>query len=248
MINHFLIGLRLVLTGFRLIFKKGIRPFVIVPFLINLFIFSGAIWLGWQWFTRLLDSMLNWLPSWLDWLQWLIWPLAVFSVVVMVYYSFTVLANVIAAPFNSLLSERAEALISGQTVPEFQGFASIPGMLVRTLWAEARKAAYQLKWLIALIILSFIPVLNLVAPLAWLWFGAWMLSIEYGEYPMGNHGYYFAKVKTTLKSDRATAMGMGFGLMLLTMIPLLNFLAMPVGVVGGTVFWVKRLKALDSSQ
>ena len=239
--KHFFTGLGLALSGFRLIFKKGIRPFVVVPFLINLAVFSVAIWAGWRAFDNLLASLLAWLPSWLAWLQWLLVPVAVLLILMFVYYSFTLLANLIAAPFNALLAERVEALLDGRQVPAFQGFKSVPGLLGRTVWSELRKIAYQLKWLLVLLLLSIIPGLNLLAPIAWAYFGAWMLSIGYGEYPMGNHGLYFAEVKARLKADRSAAMGMGAGIMLLTLIPVLNFLAMPVGVAAGTALWVRRL-------
>ena len=219
MLSNFLSGFRLALSGFGLIFKKGIRPFVIVPFLINLLVFSGAIWLGWNSFTRLLDAILAWLPAWLEWIQWLLWPLAIFLIMMMVYYPFTLLANLIAAPFNSMLSERIELLLGGKPMPPFAGYHTIPGLLSRTLWSEFRKITYQIKWLIALLVLSIIPGLNLIAPFAWIYFAAWMLSIEYGEYPMGNHGLYFSQVKARLKAERATAMGMGAGIMLLSLVP-----------------------------
>lgn len=246
MLSNFLSGFRLALSGFSLIFRKGIRPFVIVPFLINLLVFSAAIWLGWRNFAHLLDLMVAWLPSWLDWIQWLIWPLAIFLGLVIIYYTFTLLANLIAAPFNSLLSERVELLLGGKPVPPFEGFKTIPGLLTRTIWSELRKIVYQVKWLILLLICSVIPGVNLLAPFAWVYFGAWMLSIEYGEYPMGNHGHFFADVKSKLKADRATAMGMGAGIMLLTLVPGLNFLAMPVGVASGTALWVKRLETKNT--
>ena len=60
---------------------------------------------------------------------------------------------------------------------------------------------------------------------------------------MGNHGLYFAEVKKTLKQDKPAALGLGAGIMLLTLVPGLNFLAMPTGVIGGTLYWVRRTKA-----
>ena len=58
---------------------------------------------------------------------------------------------------------------------------------------------------------------------------------------MGNHDLYFTAVKTTLKADRVCALGFGLGLMLITLIPVVNFVAMPVGVVSASAYWVKRL-------
>ena len=241
MIKNFTTGMGFVVTGLGLAFNKRIRAFVLVPLLINIVIFSVAIWLGMQWLDTLETMMVDRLPNWLDWLHWLLWPLAIVVWGVTVFYGFTVVANLIAAPFNALLSERVEQYLDGKPVAEFAGFQSIPGILMRTIWSELRKIMYQVKWLLLLIILTFIPVVNVIAPGAWIWFGVWMLAIEYGDYPMGNHEYYFGQVKKTLKQHRTTAWGLGSGIMVLSLIPGFILLVMPVGVIAATVFWVKQI-------
>ncbi|MGI9317744.1 MAG: sulfate transporter CysZ [bacterium] len=242
MLTRFSDGFGCVIEAMGLLFKAGIRRFVIVPLLINVMIFGGLIWLGLGHFQALLDTLTGWTPSWLDWIQWLLWPLAVIMVLIIVYYSFTVVANLIAAPFNSLLSQRVEMLLSDQENAESIPMQSVSSLVGRTLWSELRKILYQLNWLIGLVLISIIPGVNLIAPFAWAYFGVWMLSIEYADYPMGNHGLYFAEVKKTLKQDKMGAMGLGSGIMLLTLVPGLNFLAMPTGVIGGTLYWVRRLQ------
>ena len=87
---------------------------------------------------------------------------------------------------------------------------------------------------------SLIPGINLIAPFAWFCFAAWMLAINYVDYPMGNHDFYFANVKDSLKKDRMTALGLGSGILLLTLIPGLNFFAMPVGVVSASIYYVNK--------
>ncbi|MGB5706828.1 MAG: sulfate transporter CysZ, partial [Arenicellales bacterium] len=202
----------------------------------------GAIWFGLRIFQTMLGSLVARVPAWLDWIQWLIWPLVVIMILIIVYYSFTVVANLIAAPFNSLLSERVEKLMDGQVDLETKRGESITSMAMRTVWSELRKIIYQLKWLVGLLIISFIPGLNIVAPFAWIYFGAWTLAIEYVDYPMGNHGMFFAQVKQVLKQDRWRALGLGSGVMLLTLVPILNFVAMPIGVISGTLYSVKRIQ------
>jgi CysZ protein len=95
--------------------------------------------------------------------------------------------------------------------------------------------------MIPLLLLLVIPGVNLFAPLAWALFGAWMLAIEYADYPMGNHDYYFAQEKALLAKHRPLALGFGGVLLVMTLVPVLNFLAMPVGVAGATALWVERL-------
>lgn len=68
-----------------------------------------------------------------------------------------------------------------------------------------------------------------------------MLAIEYADYPMGNHELYFKEELQTLKQHPTQALGFGWLLSLITAIPILNFLAMPVGVAGGTALWVDEL-------
>ncbi len=231
-------GITYAARGLSLITHKGIRPFVVVPLLINILLFSAGIWLA----SHQIDSwMERLLPSWLSWLEWLLWP--VFAVIIFfaVFYTFSILANLIAAPFNAILAERVETHLRGLPIPPFQGYKTLPAIIVRTFRSEASKLLYMLKWLIALLILTVIPGLNMLSPFAWTLFGAWMLAIEYADYPMGNHELYFKDELQALKKHRGHALGFGWALSLLTLIPVLNFLAMPVGVAGGTALWVDKL-------
>lgn len=231
-------GLGYLFQGFPLLFHKGIRPFVVVPLLINIVLFSVAIWFSFQQFDHWMDQLL---PTWLDWLMWLVWPLFAVLIFFAVFYTFAILANLIAAPFNALLSERIEAKLNGLPIPEFQGYRTIPAIMARTFRSEAAKLIYMLKWLVVLLLITFIPVVNVIAPFAWAFYGAWMLALEYADYPMGNHELYFQEELPALKRYRFQALGFGGGLSVLTAIPFINFFVMPIGVAGATVFWVKTL-------
>jgi len=241
MIKGFLQGIKHALSGFSLITKKGIRPFVVLPLLINIVVFSLAIWLSWSQFNSLMDSLLGWLPGWLSWLQWLLWPLFSALILIAVYYSFTIVANLIAAPFNSLLAERVEQKLNGLPVPELQGYKALIGTIGKTMSSEIRKVFYMLKWLPLLLIISIIPVVNFIAPFAWGIYGAWMLSLQYTDFAMGNHQLYIKEELPLLRKNRSMALGFGGMLTILMMIPIVNFFVMPVGVAGGTAFWVKKL-------
>lgn len=241
MIKNFLRGIGFAFNGFSLITQKGIRPFVVVPLLINTAVFSFAIWLAKSQFDALMERMLGWLPSWLSWVEWLLWPLFAILIFIAVYYTFTIIANLLASPFNSVLAERVEKKLNGLPVPEFQGYKALMGTVGKTLMSEVKKIIYMLKWLPVLLIISIIPVVNFIAPFAWAIYGAWMLSLQYTDYPMGNHEMFFKDELSLLRKNRALALGFGGTLTLLMMIPIVNFFVMPVGVAGGTAFWVKAL-------
>lgn len=231
-------GAGYVFTGLSLITQKGIRPFVLVPLLINTVLFAGGIWLA---KSQLQYWMGHLLPSWLSWLEWLLWPVFAVLIFFVVFYVFTLFANLLAAPFNSVLAERVEARLNGLPVPEFQGYGSLPGLIARTFRSELSKLWYMGKWFVLLLILTVIPGLNVTAPVAWAVFGAWMLAIEYVDYPMGNHEHFFNHELAALKRYRGHALGFGGLLSLMTAVPVLNFLVMPTGVAGATAFWVDRI-------
>ncbi len=73
-------------------------------------------------------------------------------------------------------------------------------------------------------------------------FGAWMLAIEYLDYPMGNQNLTFKQQLTIIKQNRFLCLGLGMAMMVMTIIPGLNFFAMPVGVAAATSLWAKHLK------
>jgi CysZ protein len=207
--------------------------------LINVLVFAGAIWFGYDRFELWLDHLL---PNWLAWLRWLLLPLFLIMAGIIVFYSFTLLANLLGAPFNGLLAEKIEQHLSPNASLPPSSLLSMakdtPGML----FSELRKLLYLGLWALPLLLLTIIPGVNLLAPFAWALFSMWMMAIEYADYPMGNHGLKFAEEKQRLRQQRWLAMGFGAGVLLLTIIPVLNFVAMPVAVAGATAFWVNELK------
>jgi len=86
-------------------------------------------------------------------------------------------------------------------------------------------------------------VINLAAPFLWAYFMAWMLSLEYADYPMDNHGIRFRQVRASLRTRRLTSMGFGGMATLCSFVPLLNLLVMPAAVAGATLYWVRELEA-----
>ena len=257
---QFMRGFGYVFKGFGLINQKGIRRYVAIPLLINIILFAVVIWYGADRFEALLDYMdallLGWeFPSWLGWLQsllhvifrWILWPVFVISVLLLVFYTFTLIANLIGAPFNALLAEKLELQLSARSLPETRGVKAQVIGIGSAFKNEFKKLIYLLLWAIPLLLLFFIPGINIAAPFIWLIFSAWMLALEYADYPMGNHNMSFAEERKLLKKRRSLALGFGGGVMLMTAIPFLNFFAMPVGVAGATAMWVDKLYDAASS-
>ena len=151
--------------GLKLVLSPGLRLFVLLPLAINLILFVALIGFAVRQFSGWLDSLMGSLPSWLSFLDFLLWPLFVVLLLLMVFFTFTLLANIIAAPFNGFLAEKVEVVVRGEdTFPPFS-WNELLAMVPRTLKRELRKLSYFLPRAIGLLILSFIPVVNLIAVL-----------------------------------------------------------------------------------
>jgi CysZ protein len=236
-IIQFTRGARYVGRGWGLLNQSGVRRYVIIPLLINVTLFGTAIWYSVDQF----ETFLNWLlPSWLEWARPILWPLFAAAAALVLFSTFTLIANLIGAPFNGVLAEKLEARLTGQPLPS-QSWTQIARASVAAILNELRKLAYLVARTIPLLILFLIPGLNVFAPLAWLAFSAWMLALEYIDAPMGNHDLTFRDGRRVLGKHRSLALGFGGAVLLMTSIPVLNFFAMPVGVAGATAMWVEQL-------
>jgi len=89
-----------------------------------------------------------------------------------------------------------------------------------------------------------VPVLNALGALAWGLLGAWVLSLEYLDCVLGNQVRPFPAALKVARNHRGMALGLGGGLALLTAMPVVNFLAMPIGVAAATLLYDEHLRAL----
>jgi CysZ protein len=235
----FLAGAACAAAGLKLLAAPRVRPFVIVPLLANVLLFGLAVAVG----AHHLDAVMErWLPGWLE---WLLWPVFALLACAVLFFGFTLIANLIAAPFNGALAEAAEAHLRGSASGGSFAWRDLPAETITALVSELRKLAYLGLRAVPLAILSFVPGVNLIAPLLWLLFGAWALVIEYADFPMGNHGLYFPEQRRLLASRRRLSLGFGTAVMLMTLIPFLNFIVVPAAVCGATRLWVQHYR--DSS-
>lgn len=180
------------------------------------------------------------LPDWLSFLSYILWPLFVALLVLMVFFTFTLVANIIAAPFNGFLAEKVEVVVRGEdTFPAFS-WGELAAMVPRTFSREMRKLGYFLPRAIGLFVLSLIPVVNVVAAPLWLIFGVWMMAIQYIDYPADNNKMSWQDMLAWLRQKRWQSLGFGGITYLALMIPGVNVLMMPAAVAGATLFWVRE--------
>lgn len=226
--------------GFKLLTQPGIRRYAAVPVILGFCIFALLFsWLSGQIpnqdsFEQWLDLHLwNWVASIASYLIWLIWPLFFITAYFLVAYTAVSLINIIGAPFNGVLSEKAEQMWG---YPSPQNNADLPAIIQsapQAIWREIVKFINSLKWLALLLILLFFPLLNILSILI----GAWLMAIQFLDIPADNHQLTFKEFLIQLKQGQLSALLFGLSVFIISMIPLLNFIVVPAAICAATALW-----------
>jgi CysZ protein len=234
-------GVNYLVRGARMLTHPSLRLFVVIPLLVNIVIFGSLIWVTFSYLGGLMASLLAVIPAWLEFIEWILWPLIGLTVGLITGYAFTAVALIIASPFNGLLAEKAEELATGRPVDALEGLGAALMAVPRGILREIAKLLYYVPMALLVLLVSFIPGLNALAPVLWFLLGAWMMSIQYVDYPMDNHRLGFRDVKEAVRRRRLSSMGFGGAVALCSGIPLVNFFVMPSAVVGATLLWCEEL-------
>ncbi|MGR8933664.1 MAG: sulfate transporter CysZ [Gammaproteobacteria bacterium] len=231
--NNPLLALQCAMHGLQLLTRKELRKFLLWPLLVNLLLYTAALVLSYIYIGDLLQQFI---PGWLHWLNWILWPLFFICFFAGSFFTFTLLGNLIAAPFYGLLAQRAAEIIAGQP------HTAVEAPWTKAVWAEGKRVIYILTRSLPLLLLFLIPGVNLIAPLLWALFGAWCMALEYLAYPLENQGLVFTDQRIAMRKARLGAITLGGLTMLGLTLPGFNILVPPAAVIAATAYVQKIRK------
>lgn len=238
-------GFAYLIQGFRILFQPGFRLFLFVPVTVNIALFVLLIMWAKSMFSGWMGYLMSWLPEWLAFMEWFFWLVYVIAIVMTIFYGFVAAANLLGAPFYGYLSELVEKQLDKQVGEQAFSWKELIAMIPRTVVREFQKIMYYLPRIIGLLLLGFIPGINALVAIAWIIFSAWMMAIQYLDYPADNNGLSFPNMRKYLGHHRSAAFGFGLLTFGFSLIPILNLVALPAAVCGATVFWVERKKGIN---
>lgn len=222
--------------------------FIIMPFAINLVVFSTAVYLGLDFFNRIVSRYIPQGEAWF-WLffHYFLWTAAILLTMIMVFFCFTAIGCLIASPFNEILSEKTEALLTGKENREPFVLRIFLKDLARTLFDESRKIGLFFLGMVLLLLLNLLPGLGsaLYAVLSTLW-TIFFLVIEYTGYIFARKHKSFKEQHQFIMARKLLHLGFGTGLLCILAIPFLQFLCIPLGVVGATRLYCDAIEAAES--
>jgi len=219
--------------------KPGLLKYLAIPFAINLVVFSLSVYFGLDMFNHLLET---YAPSTEVWygviLYYLAWTVALLLTVVVVFFSFTVIGNLIASPFNELLSERCEELRLGHLPEQRFSLGRFWKEAKFALLVEIKKLAVFVLCMLLLLAINLLPgigsaIYAVLAPLLTLFF----LVIEYLSFVLMRKQLSFAEQRRYIFRHPVQMGGFGCGVFCLLAIPFVQFFCIPLAVVGATLLW-----------
>lgn len=253
--KEFITGVRYLLQGFTFFSSHPkLWTWAIIPTLINLTILIGMI----AGLIHYYDDIYVWISSYIGhigienpdvWymhvLSWLLWVVdAIFqlfvillSLVILLIVSY-VAGLIIAAPFNDVLSEKVELIVTGAEPPPFS-WKKFASDIIRTIRIESVKGVVLLLIPIILFVLNIIPLIGgpLYIALTFV-FGTWDLGFAYADLPMGRRVAPLRDRVDFAMKRKWALMGLGLGFA----IPFFSLLFSAPMVVGGTLLYVKHAK------
>lgn len=201
-----------------------------------------------EWIVELLPHFER--GAWYTWLwvgpglavSWLLGKLMFVAIAGVCAVAALLIANVAAAPFHEVLSQRVERLVAG-TVEDHteEGISGAARGGVRAVREELRRLLFFVGvWALLTALGVVVPGGQLVAPFALTLFTMLFLPLDYASYVLDRRQVSFARKRRWLRRNLGAALGFGGAALVLCAIPVLNILAMPVLVVSGTLLALRH--------
>jgi CysZ protein len=212
--------------------------YIIVPFLINFVLLSLAVYWGLSFFNSI---VIHYIPQGEAWywviLSYFLWTLAILMTMVLVFFGFTVTGAVIASPFNDILSEKTEEILTGITREEPFNFKIFIKDALQMVMDESKKIFIFVVLMLLLLPLNLIPGGTLPYSILSVILTIFFLIVEYTGYVFTRKHLTFKDQRRFIFSQKFLMLGFGLGVMGVLAVPFLQFLCIPLGVVGATQLW-----------
>lgn len=149
--------------------------------------------------------------------------------------TFSAITNLVSIPFNDLIAESTEKALK----PPLQGSM---GFSFKLLWIDLLKTLFSAATLFTLLLVSFIPVVNILCPPL----AALAMTFQFVSYPQTRRGIGLRGGLAFVRRNVFICAGFGFALIALFALPLISTLAIPLAVVGGTLLFAQTERSAIS--
>ncbi len=248
-------GFRLPLEGWRLLRReRSLWPLAVLPVLISMLVLSVAVGGVVAYAAEIHGWATDWTPlltaeRWWEWLWigpgrallfliglWLFLSIAAACVV-----AAFLLASLLASPFHDVLASRVERLVAGSVIETGRGgFRGVIMEGLRAALEELKRVAFFVAATLPLVVVGMVvPGAQLITGPLLVGVTVFFLPLDYVSYTLDRRQLSFAEKRSWLSANRPSTVGFGAAAFLACLVPGLNFFAMPVLVVAGTLLAIR---------
>lgn len=246
------------LAALKALTTPGWRWLSTTPALLNMALFGTLSYLAWQWLQGTITGIAehttitlhnwsggllpsSWIESGLDLFLSAAWLLFLLLSGTLYAFSFTLLAQLIGAPFYALLAERIVVIERRKELAKSSQWLKF---IATTLGRELGKLAYLLPRTVAVVLLSlllgFVPIIGAGAPLLLLLWMSWAAALQYLDYGADADGTSFASLRLRAREQRLTTLLFGATALTCAGLPGINLLLLPLTTAAATFYWCRR--------
>lgn len=203
---------------------------LIPPLVITLLFDVLAFYFG---YGRLCSWMASLLPeSWnATWLQALIGVMSAIAVIFLLGWSFAWVYLTMTSPFQDFISVAVEREIHGVAGPEPEGWKGF----LRSIWQSAVQAVVLTLLTLIFLVIGFVPILGAIVFFLW---SAFALGYAFVSIPSGRMAQRFAERFAFVRRHRGAVLGLGVVIAIISLLPILNVICLPIFVIAGTLLYL----------
>lgn len=233
--------------------------YLIIPVIINIIVgiglYVGLLFPGIEATDKILADISLWfdalianLPTWLSFLNvldnvlgWVIQVILISILLIIIGFLLVQFGVLLGSPFYGQLSEQLEKIKTGKLPEPPQGIFAVFQDIWRAILFELKKLALLAIIGLPLLLLNFLPVGSLLTTIGGLALTATIVCLDFLDGPLERRRLRFRNKLKAIRNSLPASASFALVCQALISIPILNLLAIPVCVAGGTLFCCDRI-------
>lgn len=236
--SNFFFGMASCWRGLNIAYQSEYRRWLLLIIAINLVLMVAistyCVELGTSWSQQ--DQSPWFFSIWGNWLGLGLDLLLLAALGLLGFYS---ASAIFSGPLLSFLCQQHLSSL-GLFDPQ-QDQHSLITNIALSLKREVQKLIYFTPRWLAVIALSFVPLVNIYVWLVW---GSRLVAMQYVDYPLDQRGYDFAEAKPHLRQHRNLYWGMGLTLQVVLLIPIFNVFLIPGAIIAANLSFARSRMAV----
>jgi len=227
-----------VFSSLSLVKRYKLYVYFIIPFFINIAILSSIFYFSFHTLKPLIDSQITGTGFFFNMLRFVLTPLLLIIQTIITVLIYSIIGNIVIAPFNDFISQKIELKVFGENFDEKLSLKFVTSNIIRAVVNLIKLLLLMIAAHLLILLLNLIPVFgNILYTVLGFLITAFFFGFQFYDYPFEHRRYAFGKKLKTALRFTPQVLGTGVGFFLLSLIPVINFLGLNMAAIAATVMF-----------